>query len=276
MKPVSPASPPQTPAPAPEPSEGLHAAFTRFDVYLALVIFVGALVTGVAYLDSGQREILRQMQQVKAAPQQRTPQQAAALAPAPPPAPVNFDLPVSGAPFKGSSDAKLAFVEFSDFQCSFCGKFTRETLPLIERDYVATGKVRLIFKNLPLPMHPDAEKAAEAGECAKAQGKFWDMHDKLFANQGALGVAILPSYATQIGLNASQFTSCFNGAMTAKVKADLDAGIKLGMGGTPYFMVGTLQKDGSVHVLERIVFGAAPYADFKKVLDRQLADPMAR
>ncbi len=92
-------------------------------------------------------------------------------------------------PVKGSEDAPITIVEFSDFECPFCGRFFSQTLPLIEDNYIDTGKVKFVYRDFPLSFHPQAQPAAEAAECANEQGKFWDYHDKIFNNQGALSTA---------------------------------------------------------------------------------------
>lgn len=88
------------------------------------------------------------------------------------------------APAKGKASASIKMVEFSDFECPFCSQFFKQTYPSIIKDYVDPGKVQFFYKHFPLPFHPNAQKAAEAAECAKEQSKFWEMHDKLFSVQG--------------------------------------------------------------------------------------------
>ena len=114
------------------------------------------------------------------------------------------------APVKGSGAAPLTMIEFSDYQCPFCARHAQQTLPEIDRDYIATGKVRYVFRDLPLPIHPEAPKAAEAAHCAGDQGKYWEMHDWLFANQGALGAEKLVEYGTALGLDAASYKACLD------------------------------------------------------------------
>jgi len=105
----------------------------------------------------------------------------------------DLTLGVDRHPSQGSDTAVLTLVEFSDYQCPFCGLYVRETSSQIRRDYVETGKLKYVFRNFPLEaIHGDAFKAAEAAHCAGEQGKYWEMHDRLFANQRALGGAQLP------------------------------------------------------------------------------------
>ena len=102
------------------------------------------------------------------------------------PRPPKDPLPLEGAAIRGNRSATVAIVEYSDFKCPACGQFATGTLPAIERRYVDTGKVLLAFRQYPMDRRPLAQKAAEAAICAGDQGKFWEMHDQLFAHQGRL------------------------------------------------------------------------------------------
>jgi protein-disulfide isomerase len=246
--------------------------FTRFDVYLCLVALIAAVAIGVAYLDSGQREILKQVQEMRASAIRPAPQPAKPATPPPPPA-MPAEVSIDNSASRGRADARVVMVEFSDFECSFCGRYTRETLPRIEKEYIATGKIRQVFRNFPLPpsMHPNALKAGEAGECARLQGKFWEMHDVLYANQQALTAPLLPNHAKAVGLDMTKFTACMNGQALPKIKADQDAGARAGVGGTPYFLFGVPEPGGKIRVLDYIYQGAVPYENFKTILDKLLA-----
>src|SRR5206468_2296125 len=102
----------------------------------------------------------------------------------PPPAPENVVLDLGNNPFKGQKTAPLTMVEFTDYQCPFCGRYARETYAQIEKEYIATGKVKYVLLDLPLEsIHKFAFKAAQVANCAGEQGKYWEMHDRLFANQ---------------------------------------------------------------------------------------------
>lgn len=183
----------------------------------------------------------------------------------------NFDLEVSGAAAKGQANAPLTVVEFSEFECPFCGRYSRDTYPLIERDYVNTGKIRYVFRHLPIErIHPKALKASEAAQCAHAQGKFWEMHDRLFANQRTIASPDLIAHAHALGLNMPAFERCLAGQTTARVKQDLAEGLRAGITGTPAFFIGIVTKEGKLKVLRKLV-GAKPYATFKTTLDGLLA-----
>jgi protein-disulfide isomerase len=180
--------------------------------------------------------------------------------------PVSLD----GAGIEGVKTAKVALIEFSDFQCPFCGKFERETLPDIKSRYVTSGKVLLAFRQFPLSIHPFAQKAAEAATCAGEQGKFWDMHDQLFGHQLQLDEVSLRQYGKAVGLEAGSFDSCLAGPGAAQVKSDSLAGQSLKVSGTPTFFAGLIQADGRVKVVKRLS-GAQPIAQFQAVLDGLIA-----
>jgi protein-disulfide isomerase len=190
-------------------------------------------------------------------------------------APLNFDLQLAGAATKGRADAPLVILEFSDFECPFCGRFSRGIYFQIQREYVDTGKVRYVYRHLPIErIHPNAMKAAEAAQCALAQGKFWEMHDRLFANQKALALPNLIAYAQVLGLNPTTFQQCLAGQTTARVRQDLAEGLKAGITGTPAFFIGTVTKEGKLKVLHKLI-GAKPYATFKATLDSLVAQTAA-
>lgn len=237
----------------------------------------------IASLEAGQKAILKELQEIKVLLQARPapPMPAPAGAPQANPAmpnltgPPTFDLDIAGAATRGRPDAKLVLVEFSDFQCPFCGRYTRETLPQVERDYVETGKIRYVFRHFPLErLHPLALRASEAGDCAHQQGKFWPMHTRLFGNQQALAEADLTRSAEALGLNMPSFQQCMTTQSTSpvRVRQDQTEGSRAGITGTPTFFIGTMAAAGKVHVLKRLV-GAQPYAAFKTTLDVLLSSP---
>src|SRR5207247_10400930 len=132
--------------------------------------------------------------------------------------------------------AKVAVIEYSDFQCPFCGRYAKETFPQITSDYVDTGKVRYVFHDLPLDFHKYAFKAAEAAHCAGDQGKFWEMHGLLFQNQAALAPEQLPAHAKGLGLNESAFSQCLeSGKFAAQIRQDIAQAGTAGITGTPTF-----------------------------------------
>jgi protein-disulfide isomerase len=161
-------------------------------------------------------------------------------------------------PARGPEGAKVTIVEFSDFQCPFCSK-AHDTVEEVMTAY--PGKVRLVFRHFPLDFHAQAPKAAEASLCANEQGKFWEYHDVLFKNQSKLQIEDLKAHATSMGLDGPKFNECLDsGRMGATVKADMEAGQKAGVNGTPAFFI-----NGNV------LSGAQPLEAFKQVIDAELA-----
>ena len=207
-------------------------------------------------------EMMKLLQARPAAP-------AASAAPAEPPLPA--EVATAGAPAKGSSTAPVTIVEFSDFQCPFCGRHFRDTYGQLDREYIATGKVRYVFRHLPLErIHPQAFKASEAAECAGAQKRFWEMHDVLFANQQALMPADLARHAQGLKLDAAAFTACMAGQTAARIRQDMTLAVEAGVRATPTFILGTTLPDGRVKVVRRLS-GALPFATFKTAIDGLLA-----
>jgi protein-disulfide isomerase len=182
-----------------------------------------------------------------------------------------FDL--AGHPAKGAPSARLILVEFSDFECPYCGRHFRETLPQIDREYVQTGKVRYVFRNFPLEsIHKEALKAAEAALCAGEQQKFWEMHDRLFAHQDALAPKELPGHAAALGLDVNRFEQCvFGGKYGAAVREDLAEGQKAGVRGTPAFFLAVVEPGGTRAKAVKLLTGAYPFSAFKETIDGLLA-----
>ncbi len=158
---------------------------------------------------------------------------------------------------RGPADAPIQLVEFSDFDCPYCQRATGTIARLLER---YGDQIRVVYKDYPLPNHPNAFKAAEAGKCANAQGKFWELHDKMFASQGSLDVASLKTYASELGLDAPEFASCLDeGRYTRRVQQDLVAGSRYGVSSTP-----------TVFINGRLVTGAVPYDVFDGIIREEL------
>ena len=169
-------------------------------------------------------------------------------------------------PVIGDKNAPVTIVEFSDYQCPFCGRFFSQTLPQIEENYIKTGKVKFVYRDFPLnSIHPLAQKAAEASECADDQEKFREMHDQIFNNQGSLSLDNLKSWASQIGLDTNKFNDCLDSGKNAgEVGNDFKDGASLGVSGTPTFFVGN-EKDGYLQV-----GGAQPFEVFEQAISKFL------
>ncbi|OFW08317.1 MAG: hypothetical protein A3H96_21405 [Acidobacteria bacterium RIFCSPLOWO2_02_FULL_67_36] len=175
---------------------------------------------------------------------------------------------LEGAAIRGEPTARAAIIEYSDFQCPFCGRFARETLPRLEEGYVKPGKVLLAFRHLPLTtLHQYAFKAAEAAECAHRTGKFWEMHDALFRDQRGLDAAGLRQKGLSAGIDAIQFERCLGGEAAATIQRDQKEAEQLGITSTPVFLVGTLEPGNRVKVV-KVLSGARNVADFSSVLDK--------
>jgi protein-disulfide isomerase len=180
---------------------------------------------------------------------------------------------VAGSPSLGSSDAKVTIVEFTDFQCPFCGAYARDTFGRILSEYVKTGKVRYVSRNFPLDqIHPLAHKAAEAALCAEEQGKYWDLHDRFFADQKKITVDDIPEHAAAMGADAAALRKCMDsGKYAQKVATDLAEGQDLGVSGTPTFFMGYADtKNPSRVQAVRSVAGNAPYREFQKAIEEAL------
>lgn len=171
-----------------------------------------------------------------------------------PPQPLPTEpIDVSGLAATGSPDAPVVIVEVSDFQCPFCARFYETTLPALMDRYIDTGRAQLAFHHLALEsIHPQALKAAEASECARAQGRFWEMHDLLFENQRMLDLASLVDRAERLGLDMPRFEACLDGQMTKRVREQAAAAAALGIRGTPGFLVGIRTTDGRLQVRQRL------------------------
>jgi len=176
------------------------------------------------------------------------------------PTPTKVDIALTADDhIRGDENAPVTLVEYSDFECSYCGR-VQSTIDQLLEEY--DGQVRLIFRHFPLSFHTNAQKAGEASECAADQGKFWEIHDLMFENQSALAVDDLKGYAADLGLNTSTFNDCLdNGTHATTVSDGLTVGGALGVQGTPAtFVNGTL------------VSGAQPIESFKAVIDAALAE----
>jgi protein-disulfide isomerase len=172
--------------------------------------------------------------------------------------PLRIGVDAGNSPSRGAANAPLTLVEFGDFQCPYCSRL-KPTLEQAMKSYA--GKVRLVFRQFPLSSHPDAAKAAEASLCAREQGKFWELHDRMYEHQNALQVADLKKAATALGLDGKRFGECLDsGRSEAEIKADVLAGQNAGVTGTPALFVNGRPVPG----------GAVEYSALAKVLDDEL------
>ncbi|MBI2551366.1 DsbA family protein [Candidatus Uhrbacteria bacterium] len=184
-------------------------------------------------------------------------------APTPAPEPVGNPAAVTDADhIRGDKKAKITLIEYSDFQCPFCGRFA-PTADQILKDYA--GKVKMVYRHFPLSFHPNAEPAAEASECADEQGKFWEFHDKMFQNQEGLTADYFKKVAADLGLNATKFQACLDSdKMLAKVRAQQQEGGTAGVTGTP----GSFLVDDKGRI--QSIRGALPFESIKPMIDQML------
>jgi len=218
-------------------------------------------------LKEGQRQIQQQLKEL------RGDQLIKRVTPAKSETPFDFEVDKSSPESKGSDRARVAIIEFTDFECTYCLGFVTETLPQLDKDYVSTGKVKYFFRNLPLTNgHPNAFRAAEAGHCAGEQGKFWQAHDRFFANQNKLNPNDFVPHARALGMDGLKFDDCLkSGKYDEGIKKDIEEAQSLGIEGTPAFLIGLLSPNGRSVSVRKVILGAEPYDSFKQTLDELLS-----
>jgi protein-disulfide isomerase len=170
-------------------------------------------------------------------------------------------------PRLGSTAARIGIVEFSDYQCFYCQDFHRKQFAQLKKEYVDTGVVQFIHKDLPLRTHAQAVPAAMAAHCAGAQGRFWDMHGALFDHQGRLGRRLYPELARQLKLDETKFNICLESQSHGQgIRQDVGAARRLGLTGTPSFLIGTIE--GDVLTVVRQSRGAPEFAVFAQEIEK--------
>lgn len=221
----------------------------------------------VKVLQEGQKRIQQQLQDITILLQRRR----AAATPARLQTLKGVVLTIENDPFKGLANAKVVMVEFSDYQCPFCARHQSQVLPQLEREYVATGKLKYVFRDFPLEtIHKQAFQAAQAANCAGDQEQFWAMHDELFANRSTLEP--FSKHAQAIGLNQAQFEECLRaGKYRLEVRNDIKEALKIGIRSTPTFLLGVPEGDGSTVKGMRLIRGAFPFEQLKLEIDKILA-----
>jgi len=249
----------------PKPNFGLQEFFENSKAYTPILLvllivasfLLGALTTKLSLSNQPTGDNNQAVPQTPNVPKQPAPG-------------AKVDVDSGHLPILGDKNAKVTIVEFSDFQCPFCRRFWKETLPQIEKDYIDTGKVQFAYRHFPLTaIHPAAVPAAQASECANEQGRFWQMHDKIFDEQEKLSAggtaqfeaSDLKKWASDLGLNTTQFNQCLDsGKFTKNVTDDEQEAQKLGINGTPTIFVNGLS-----------LVGAQPYDSFKSLIDKELS-----
>lgn len=178
-------------------------------------------------------------------------------------------LSVSGAPILGSPNAPLTLVEFTDFQCPFCARFHAETFPLLLKAHVDAGRLRYIALDFPLTgMHPDAFRAARASHCGEEQGRYWEVHAKLYGQRGQLGRSAILAAVGGLGLDKARFTACLDSdAQDSRIEKSVSQGRSIGVTGTPTFILGRTQ---GATVVGRVIVGAQPFEVFDEAINSLL------
>jgi protein-disulfide isomerase len=185
--------------------------------------------------------------------------------------PVERVIDIVGSPSKGDKNAELILVEFSDYQCPFCARHFRETMPRIENDYIKTGKIRYIFRDFPIEaIHPGATKRHVMAHCAGEQDKYWNMHDLLFGRQKQAELD-LPEYAQAAGMDTRTFLDCVENEKYADtIRHNFADGQKVAVRGTPSFFVGFALPNGSQMQSMWMIRGAVSYSVFRDTIEKLL------
>lgn len=182
---------------------------------------------------------------------------------------------IGTSPVMGKADAPVTLIEYSDYQCPFCSRNYTDVMPTIVKDYVETGKVKFVMRENPLPtLHPNAMNASMTALCAGDQGKYWEMHNLLFENQQQLDVDNLRSFANTIGLDPETFNDCMvNKKHQDAIRADMASATKMGVRGTPGFVLGlTDPSDPDKVNLSVYIRGAQGVDQFIASIDDLLAE----
>lgn len=201
----------------------------------------------------------------------KTTEVKAATPPADPPLPIQ--MPIGESPFLGEEDAPVVLFEFTDYHCPFCRQHVEQTYPRLVKEYVETGKLKIVLKEFPIQkLHPQAARAAMAAQCAGGQNQYWPMHDLLFKHQARTSMEDMASFASSLKLDKTRFIECMEqGQYAAQIRADFNLGVSAGVRGTPFFFFGAQdhQAPGKITV-NRYLYGAHSYETFVQVIDGYL------
>ena len=193
----------------------------------------------------------------------------------PPQAALITELLLTGEPVMGSAYAPLTIVEFSDFECRYCRRFHEQVLPSLKREYIDTGIVRFVHKDLPLPFHDQARPAAAAARCAGEQNRYWDLYAALFDQQTCLECKGVVEIAKELSLDTSALQACMKREATdTLINANLSEAKLHNIRATPTFVIGPSRNDGK-H-LGNVIEGAMPWSQFKSLIIQQLNDQRGR
>ena len=232
--------------------------------FLVVASFLlGMLFTKVQYLEKNDT------QNMATAPQAVAPQ-------APKPSSGPIEVSVDDDPMLGDENAKVTIIDFSDYECPFCKRYFDETFSQIKKEYIDTGKIKYVYRDLPLSFHQNAHKEAQAAECAREQGGdevYFKYHDEIFkrttSNGTGLALSELSVIANDLGLDGATLQSCLDSdKYKAEVDKDLTDASSYGATGTPSFFIGKTSSSGKFN--GTILVGAQPFAAFKTIIDEQL------
>jgi protein-disulfide isomerase len=184
------------------------------------------------------------------------------------PVPVEAVSIVDGAA-QGDADAPLAMIMFSDFECPYCAKFANETWPVIKKQFVDDGRLRVVFRHLPLPIHDSAIPAAISAECARQQGMFWEMHDRIFAEPTRMSETTFTKYATELKTDVDKWLACRTEDGRRRVQADEDRAGLLGVNSTPTLMLGRPNGAEAIKI-HRVIQGSLSADELSKILTAEV------
>jgi protein-disulfide isomerase len=214
-------------------------------------------------LQAEHQQIIIRLDELKQLLQSNTQLAKSAVPPRPQPP---STLEIHGENFRGDRNARVAIIEYADFECPYCGEYENNVFPQLLRDYIETCKLKYFYRDLPLPMHPFAVPAARAARCAGEQGKYWEMLDSLFAKQNALSAPALLDRAQTLGLDTAKFTECLSSdKYNEDIRKNISDAQKFGIDGTPTFFIGTIE--GDVVNIKNGIKGSSPFEVFKTDLD---------
>jgi protein-disulfide isomerase len=206
-------------------------------------------------------DILNELRQIKQLLQQ---QLTAKAVPQEPPPPARAKVNLDGFQMLGAKNAPLTMVEFTDYQCPFCQRFHVASFPELKKQYIDTGKLRFYSRDLPLDIHSNALRAAEAARCAIEQGKYWQIRDVMGANPDKLDLEHLVGFATELKMDPAAFRACVTSdKFKTQIQADMMEAMKIGANGTPTFVIGKSTAEG---VEGEVVMGALPFPVFEEKL----------
>ena len=216
----------------------------------------------VAQLNAQQLQILASLDELK-----KIVRGPSAPALKPPPT-----MTVTGELYKGEPAAKVAIIEYADFQCPYCRRFESQIYPNIRDNYIRTGKLKYYHRDMPLAFHQGAMPAARAVHCASEQGKFWEMHDTLLGDAASLSPADIDQRASQLGMDVPKLDQCISSDRFADIiQRSINEASAMQVSGTPTFIIGTLDADGNLMSVKKTVVGASPFEAFKAAIDPLLA-----